>query len=84
MEYNKNGEPTEVYYYKKLVVNEPEAEKESEQSETVEFHMPCLALKDNKPYKYRKPKVPPKVSVTSIVLLITFLPHLHTLLTILL
>lgn len=62
MEYNKDGELTEVYYYNKVVLNEQEGTRETGQSsETVEFRMPHLGLK-KKPSKYKKPKVPPKVS----------------------
>ena len=68
MEYNKNGELTEVYYYNKVVLNAQEGAKQTEQSETVEFRMPRLALK-KKPSKYKRPKVPPKVSFSAVLVM---------------
>ena len=55
-----------MFYYKKLVLKEKEAEKESEQSETVEFRIPQLDLQ-RKPSKYKRPKMPPKVKLSCCV-----------------
>ena len=60
MEYKNNGEIKEVYYYKKVAVNE---EQEGEQPEAVkEVRVPLHGLKQKAPQKYKKPKIQPKVS----------------------
>ena len=53
-----------MFYYKKLVLKEKEAEKES--GETVEFRIPQLDLQ-RKTSKYKKPKMPPKVELSCCV-----------------
>lgn len=63
VEYKNNGEFKEVYYYKKVAVDEKEPGQASEQPEAVkEVRVPVLGLKQKAPQKYKKPKIQPKVS----------------------
>ena len=64
MEYKKNGELSEVFYYQRLKLNEEQQTgKEVEQPGTQqEICLPSFGLK-KKPVKYRKPKRQPKASV---------------------
>lgn len=62
MEYKKNGELSEVYYYKKLV---PDEKAVGEETGAGEVQVPQFGLKDivkRKPLKYKKPKFRPKVN----------------------
>jgi len=64
MEYKKNGEVSEVFYYQRLTPNKEHVEKEGGQPGTQEeICLPFFGLK-KKPAKYRKPKRQPKVSFT--------------------
>lgn len=69
MEYSKNGELKEVYYYKKVGPNEKEVGNENETTEgphSSGILVPTFALSKNKAQKFKKPKIQPKVKLVTL------------------